>query len=99
VSQAGDRAGVRPGPRTRPGLTLHYLWPRHPIVEWLVDRVITLLGRHRAPIIHSYYLQAGEQAFVILGLMPNRKGQLLNDTFDRLFDRDRQCTCLASSGL
>jgi len=56
---------------------LQYLWPQHPIVDWLVDRVITLFGRHRAPVIQSHYLQAGEQAFVMMGLVPNRKGQPL----------------------
>ena len=56
---------------------LHYLWPQHPIVEWLVDRVITLFGRHRAPVIQSPSLQPGEQAFVMMGLVPNRKGQPL----------------------
>jgi len=56
---------------------LHYLWPQHPIVDWLVDRVITLFGRHRAPVIQSHHLQPGEQAFVMPGLVPNRKGQPL----------------------
>jgi hypothetical protein len=56
---------------------LHYLWPRHPIVDWLVDRVITPFGRHRAPVIQSRALRPGEQAFVIMGLVPNRKGQPL----------------------
>jgi hypothetical protein len=56
---------------------LHYLWPQHPIVDWLVDRVMTLFGRHGAPVIQSHYLQPGEQAFVMLGLVPNRKGQPL----------------------
>ena len=56
---------------------LHYLWPQHPIVDWLVDRVITLFGRHRAPVIQSHHLHPGEQAFVMLGLVPNRKGQPL----------------------
>jgi superfamily II DNA or RNA helicase len=58
-------------------LQLHYLWPQHPIVDWLVDRVITFFGRHRAPVIQSHYLHPGEQAFVMLGLVPNRKGQPL----------------------
>jgi len=40
-------------------------------------RVITLFGRHRAPVIQSHYLQPGEQAFVMMGLVPNRKGQPL----------------------
>jgi superfamily II DNA or RNA helicase len=56
---------------------LHYLWPQHPIVDWLVDRVITRFGRHGAPVIQSHSLQPGEQAFVMMGLVPNRKGQPL----------------------
>jgi hypothetical protein len=56
---------------------LHYLWPQHPIVEWLGDRVLTHFGRHCAPVLQSAHLQAGEQAFVLMGLVPNRKGQPL----------------------
>jgi len=56
---------------------LHYLWPQHPIVEWLGDRVLTLFGRHCAPLIQSAQLQPGEQAFVLMGLVPNRKGHPL----------------------
>lgn len=56
---------------------LHYLWPQHPIVEWLGDRVLTHFGRHCAPLLQSVQLPAGEQAFVLMGLVPNRKGQPL----------------------
>jgi len=60
---------------TWPGL--HYLWPQHPIVEWLGDRVLTHFGRHCAPVLRSAHLRPGEQAFVLMGLVPNRKGQPL----------------------
>lgn len=56
---------------------LHYLWPQHPIVEWLGDRVLTHFGRHCAPLLQSVHLPPGEQAFVLMGLVPNRKGQPL----------------------
>jgi superfamily II DNA/RNA helicase len=56
---------------------LHYLWPQHPIVDWLSDRVLTAFGRHRAPVIQCPELAEDEQAFVLLGLVPNRKGQPL----------------------
>ena len=56
---------------------LHYLWPQHPIMEWLADRVLTTFGRHRAPVLQSPQLQPGEQAFVLMSLVPNRKGQPL----------------------
>ncbi|WP_445145260.1 DEAD/DEAH box helicase [Dyella sp. Tek66A03] len=56
---------------------VHYLWPQHPIVEWLRDRVLTHFGRHSAPVIRSPQLAEGERAFVLMGLIPNRKGQPL----------------------
>ncbi|MDE2395591.1 MAG: DEAD/DEAH box helicase [Burkholderiales bacterium] len=56
---------------------LHYLWPQHPIMDWLGDRVLTHFGRHRAPLLQSPRLQPGEQAFVLMSLVPNRKGQPL----------------------
>lgn len=56
---------------------LHYLWPQHPIMDWLSDRVLTAFGRHRAPVIECPQLAEGEQAFMLMGLIPNRKGQPL----------------------
>ena len=56
---------------------LHYLWPQHPIMDWLGDRVLTHFGRHRAPLLQSHKLQQGEQAFILMSLVPNRKGQPL----------------------
>ena len=56
---------------------LHYLWPQHPIMEWLGDRVLSRFGRHSAPMLQSVNLQPGEQAFIMMSLVPNRKGQPL----------------------
>lgn len=56
---------------------IHYLWPQHPVMDWLVDRVLTQFGRHRAPVIQNPYLELGEQSFILMGLVPNRKGQPL----------------------
>ncbi|TZG09273.1 MULTISPECIES: DEAD/DEAH box helicase [Comamonas] len=56
---------------------LHYLWPQHPIMEWLGDRVLTQFGRHCAPVLECLRLQPQEQAFILMGLVPNRKGQPL----------------------
>jgi superfamily II DNA or RNA helicase len=56
---------------------LHYLWPQHPIMDWLGDRVLTHFGRHRAPMLQSHKLQPSEQAFILMSLVPNRKGQPL----------------------
>ena len=57
--------------------TIHYLWPQHPIMDWLSDRVLTSFGRHRAPVIRCPQLGEGKQAFILMGLIPNRKGQPL----------------------
>jgi hypothetical protein len=57
--------------------SLHYLWRQHPIMDWLSDRVLTAFGRHRAPVIQCSQLLDGEQAFILMGLIPNRKGQPL----------------------
>ncbi|MFT3801174.1 MAG: DEAD/DEAH box helicase [Burkholderiaceae bacterium] len=56
---------------------LHYLWPQHPIMEWLGDRVLTHFGRHKAPLLQSLHLNPDEQAFILMSLIPNRKGQPL----------------------
>ena len=56
---------------------LHYLWPQHPIMEWLGDRVLSQFGRHSAPLLLSSKLEVGEQAFLLMSLVPNRKGQPL----------------------
>ena len=56
---------------------LHYLWPQHPVMDWLGDRVLTAFGRHRAPVLHCAKLRPGEQAFILMSLVPNRKGQPL----------------------
>ncbi len=56
---------------------IQFLWPQHPICQWLTDRVIGTVGRQRAPVIVSPQLAADESAFLMLGLIPNRKGQPL----------------------
>ena len=56
---------------------VHYLWAQHPISEWLRDRVLTHFGRHTAPVLRSPRLAQDERAIVMMGLVPNRKGQSL----------------------
>jgi superfamily II DNA or RNA helicase len=56
---------------------LHYLWPQHPIVEWLGDRMMSTVKRHSAPLLQSPHVQPDEQAFILMSLVPNRKGQPL----------------------
>lgn len=39
--------------------------------------MLTAFGRHRAPVVRSPHLSPGEQAFILTGVVPNRKGQPL----------------------
>ncbi len=57
---------------------IHYLWPQHPVMEWLQDRMLVAFGRHKAPVIELLQgLQANEAVFVISGQIPNRKSHPL----------------------
>ena len=56
---------------------LHYLWPQHPVLEWLGDRVLNHFPRHSAPVVQNHRLRPNEQAFIFMSLVPNRKGQPL----------------------
>jgi hypothetical protein len=46
-------------------------------MEWLGDRVLVAFGRHHAPVLQSPGLAAVEQAFILMSVVPNRKGQPL----------------------
>jgi superfamily II DNA/RNA helicase len=76
IAQAIEQARqVKAGDDSWP--LLHYLWPQHPVMDWLADRVLSAFGRHCAPVIQCPQLGDGEQAFMLMGLIPNRKGQPL----------------------
>ena len=56
----------------------HYLWRLNPVVEWLNDRMAATFGRHEAPVLAGVAgLAATETAFVLAGLVPNRRGHPL----------------------
>ena len=59
---------------------LHYLWPQHPAVQWLEDKLLAQVARHSAPVVAlpesaqvNAVLQPGEAVFLVSGLIPNRK--------------------------
>ena len=56
----------------------HYLWRLNPVVEWLNDRMAAIFGRHEAPVLSGVPgLGPDETAFVLAGLVPNRRGHPL----------------------
>ena len=69
---------------------IHYLWPQHPLTEWLSDRMLTAFGRHTAPVIEYHQgLEPGESVFVISGVVPNRKSHpLVNEWMAVCFKGD-----------
>jgi len=57
---------------------LHFLWPIHPVMEWLSDRALNAFGRHTAPVLRlSEKLQPDEHIVLLHGGYPNRRGHVL----------------------
>lgn len=54
---------------------LHYLWPLHPIAQWLDYRLMGLFGRQSAPLLRVTGLGQGEAIVLVLAQVPNRRGQ------------------------
>ncbi len=59
---------------------LHYLWPQHPAMQWLQDKLLAQVARHSAPVLVlpdtenvRQALQPDESVFLVSGLIPNRK--------------------------
>lgn len=59
---------------------LHYLWPQHPAIRWLEDKLLAQVARHSAPVLVlpdtpqvKTALQPDESVFLVSGLIPNRK--------------------------
>jgi ERCC4-related helicase len=52
--------------------TVGYASDLHPVVEWLVDRLLTRLGRHQAPVLAA---RVDSPVVLIQGIYSNRLGQ------------------------
>jgi superfamily II DNA or RNA helicase len=71
---------------------VHYLWPMHPIVQWLDYKLMALFGRQRAPVIRLRQgLALGESIVLMLAQVPNRRGQtMLTEWMGVLMDAKAQ---------
>ncbi|MBV0934403.1 DEAD/DEAH box helicase [Marinobacterium weihaiense] len=57
---------------------VQYLWPLHPVMEWLQSRVQDAFGRHTAPVVRmGDKLGRDEHWFIVQGGFPNKRGQAL----------------------
>jgi hypothetical protein len=63
--------------------TIQYLWPLHPMVQWLDFKMLALVERQRAPVIRVRRGVASEEVLILISaLIPNRRGQpVLNEWF------------------
>ena len=68
-----------------------YLWPLHPIFNWVNDKGGLLFGRGEAPIIRvSQGIKAGEMIFMMTGSIPNTKSTpLVDEWFGIKFNGDK----------
>lgn len=59
------------------------LWPLHPAMQWLDLKLISLIGRQKAPVISvPRGIGADEALVMVSALIPNRRGQpVLNEWF------------------
>jgi len=66
---------------------LSFLWDLHPVVEWALDKLAALFGRHEAPVLTlGHGLSRGEDVVVLSAMTPNRKGHpLIHRWFAALF--------------
>jgi superfamily II DNA or RNA helicase len=52
----------------------HYLWSKHPVIEWLQERMLSNTGRHEALVLGlNSDLPPEEAIFLVSALIPNRK--------------------------
>ena len=52
---------------------MHFLWPLHPVMDWLIDRVDILFPRQTAPLLVVDELPPSQVLFLVAGLVPNRR--------------------------
>ena len=72
---------------------IHYLWPIHPVMEWLSDRALNAFGRHTAPVLRlPAKLAADEHIVLIHGGFPNRRGHVLIQDWSGICLKDGKVT-------
>lgn len=73
--------------------SLQYLWPVHPVMEWLSDKALHAFGRHTAPVLRlPQNLDANQSIILMHGGFPNRRGHTLIQDWVGVCIRDQQVT-------
>ena len=69
--------------------TTQYLWPLHPILSWVNDKVGLQINRGEAPVIGiPGKLNVGERIYIVAGSIPNLKSTPLVDEWFGLLYKD-----------
>lgn len=67
-----------------------YLWPLHPIFDWVNDKVSLIFGREEAPLGVMADLPEGTTLFLMNGSFPNQKSaSLVDEWFALRYDRGK----------
>lgn len=70
---------------------VHYLWPLHPVMQWLYDRSLNAFGRHTAPVLRLPQQLASNEHWILLhGGFPNRRGQMQLHSWCAVHLQDQQ---------
>jgi len=57
-------------------------WELHPVMDWLMDKLLVRFGRHEAPIIISSKLPEDELIYLFQGVLSNQRSQpVITDWF------------------
>lgn len=52
----------------------HYLWQKHPVIEWLQERMLANTGRHEALVLGlNSDIEHDQSVFLVSALIPNRR--------------------------
>lgn len=50
-------------------------WELHPVMDWLMDRLLVRFGRHEAPVILAPALPSGRPIYLFQGVLSNKRSQ------------------------
>lgn len=83
---------------------LHYLWPQHPAMQWLEDKLLAQVARHSAPVLAlpdtdsvKRAMEPDETVFLVSGLIPNRKAHPVIWQWFAIRTRNGAVTCVQTA--
>ena len=74
IADARTRKGERPAEQL--------FWELHPVMDWLLDRLLVGFGRHEAPVVLSPTCPPGDTINLFQGILSNQRSQpVISDWF------------------